>query len=62
MGGANSPHHGFVYVLTHHAHDRLSSSVGDLPLVTDVIQAAPERSKASARGKGVRIGSGAATI
>ena len=61
--GANPPYHVPVYVLTHHARDPIvMQGETTFYFVTDGIQAALERAKASAGGKDVRIGGGVATI
>jgi len=61
--GANPPFHVPVYVLTHHARDPIvMQGETTFYFVTDGIQAALERAKASAGGKDVRIGGGVATI
>jgi dihydrofolate reductase len=61
--GPNPPYHVCVYVLTHHARDPIVMQGGTtFHFVTDGIQAALERAKASANGKDVRIGGGVATI
>lgn len=61
--GANPPYHVPVYVLTHHSRDPIvMEGKTTFYFVTDGIQAALERAKASAGGKDVRIGGGVATI
>ena len=61
--GDNPPYHVDTYVLTHHPRKPLEMEGGTtFHFVTDGIHAALERAKASARGKDVRIGGGAATI
>jgi|SRR5579859_1607482 len=61
--GANPPYHVPVYVLTHHARDPIAmEGKTTFYFVTEGIQAALERAKASAGGMDVRIGGGVATI
>ncbi|HOY79814.1 MAG TPA: dihydrofolate reductase family protein [Hyphomonadaceae bacterium] len=59
----NPPYHCDVYVLTHHPRAPLGMEGGTtFHFVTDGIDAALKRAKASAKDKDVRIGGGAATI
>jgi dihydrofolate reductase len=52
-----------VFVLTHHPRPALEMEGGTVfHFVTDGIEAALERARATARGKDVRIGGGAATV
>jgi dihydrofolate reductase len=61
--GAEPPYHCDVFVLTHHPRDPLPMAGGTtFYFVTEGIHSALERALASARGKDVRIGGGAATI
>lgn len=61
--GDNPPYHCDVYVLTHHPRAPLEMDGGTtFYFVTDGIHAALERAKASAGGKDVRVGGGAATV
>ena len=61
--GDNPPYHVDTYVLTHHPRKPLEMEGGTtFHFVTDGIHSALERAKASAKGKDVRIGGGAATI
>jgi dihydrofolate reductase len=61
--GTNPPYHVPVFVLTHHPRPALEMEGGTVfHFVTDVIEAALERARATARGKDVRIGGGAATV
>jgi dihydrofolate reductase len=61
--GDNPPYHVDTYVLTHHPRAPLEMEGGTVfHFVTDGIHAALERAKASAKGRDVRIGGGAATI
>jgi dihydrofolate reductase len=61
--GENPPYHCDVYVLTHHPRAPLGMEGGTtFHFVTDGIDAALKRAKASAKDKDVRIGGGAATI
>jgi dihydrofolate reductase len=61
--GDTPPYHCDVYVLTHHARPPLAMDGGTtFHFVTDGIQSALERAKASAGGKDVRLGGGVATI
>jgi dihydrofolate reductase len=61
--GENPPYHVPVYVLTHHARNPLvMQGQTTFYFVTDGIRAAVEQAKASAGGKGVRVGGGVATI
>jgi dihydrofolate reductase len=61
--GDNPPYHTDVFVLTHHPRRSFEMEGGTtFHFVTDGINAALERAKASAKDKDVRIGGGAATI
>ena len=61
--GDNPPYHSDVFVLTHHKRDPIEMEGGTVfHFVTDGIHAALERAKASAKGKDIRLGGGAATI
>jgi dihydrofolate reductase len=61
--GENPPYHTDVYVLTHHAREPLTMEGGTtFHFVTDGIEAALERARASAGGKDVRLGGGVAAI
>ena len=61
--GPNPPYHVPVFVLTHHPRPPLEMEGGTVfHFVTEGIEAALDRARASARGKDVRIGGGAATI
>jgi dihydrofolate reductase len=61
--GTNPPYHVPVFVLTHHPRPSLEMEGGTVfHFVTDGIEAALERARATARGKDVRIGGGAATV
>lgn len=61
--GDSPPYHCDVYVLTHHPRAPLGMEGGTtFHFVTDGIDAALKRAKASAKDKDVRIGGGAATI
>ncbi len=61
--GDTPPYHCDVYVLTHHPRAPLGMEGGTtFHFVTDGIDAALKRAKASAKDKDVRIGGGAATI
>jgi dihydrofolate reductase len=61
--GANPPYHCDVFVLTHHPRKSFEMEGGTtFHFVTDGIHAALKRAKASAKGKDIRIGGGAATI
>ena len=61
--GDNPPYHTDVFVLTHHARAPIRMD-GDTTFhfVTEGIHAALDRAKASAKGRDVRLGGGAATI
>lgn len=61
--GDNPPYHADVFVLTHHPRASIRMA-GDTTFhfVTDGIHAALERARASAKGRDVRLGGGAATI
>jgi dihydrofolate reductase len=60
--GDAPPYHCDVYVLTHYPRESFALSDTTFHFVTDGIHAALDRAKASAKGKDVRIGGGAATI
>jgi dihydrofolate reductase len=61
--GDSPPYHCDVYVLTHHPRAPLGMEGGTtFHFVTDGIDAALKRAKASAKDKDIRIGGGAATI
>jgi dihydrofolate reductase len=61
--GKKPPYHVPVFVLTHHARPSITMDGGTtFHFVTDGIHAALELARASAQGKDVRIGGGAATI
>ena len=60
--GDAPPYHCDVFVLTHYPRASFALSDTNFHFVTDGPEAALERAKASARGKDVRIGGGAATI
>jgi dihydrofolate reductase len=61
--GDNPPYHCDVFVLTHHPRKSFEMEGGTVfHFVTDGIQSALEKAKASAKGKDVRIGGGAETI
>lgn len=61
--GDTPPYHCDVYVLTHHARAPIPMKGGTtFHFVTDGIDAALKRARASARDKDVRIGGGAQTI
>ena len=61
--GDEPPYHCDVFVLTHHPRPPLAMAGGTtFHFVTDGIQAALERARASAKGKDIRIGGGVATI
>src|SRR5205085_8586085 len=61
--GEEPPYHVPVFVLTHHARPPLEMKGGTVfHFVTDGIDAALERARASAGGRDVRIGGGVATI
>jgi dihydrofolate reductase len=61
--GPNPPYHVPVFVLTHHARESIAMEGGTtFHFVTDGIQAALERARATAKGQDVRIGGGSATI
>jgi dihydrofolate reductase len=61
--GDEPPYHTDVFVLTHYARAPISMAGGTtFHFVPDGIQAALERAKASAKGRDVRLGGGAATI
>ncbi|HWF62986.1 MAG TPA: dihydrofolate reductase family protein [Rhizomicrobium sp.] len=61
--GDNPPYHVPVFVLTHHARESIEMEGGTVfHFVTGGIHAALERARASAKGKDIRIGGGAATI
>ena len=61
--GDTPPYHCDTYVLTHHARAPISMKGGTtFHFITDGIDTALRRAKASAKGKDVRIGGGAQTI
>jgi dihydrofolate reductase len=61
--GDNPPYHADVFVLSHHAREPIVMDGGTtFHFVTDGIHSALERAFASANGKDVRVGGGAATI
>ena len=61
--GDDPPYHCDVFVLTHHARAPIPMAGGTtFHFVTGGIQDALARAKASAKGKDIRIGGGAATI
>jgi dihydrofolate reductase len=61
--GDNPPYHCEVFVLTHHARQSFALEGGTtFHFVTGGIHEALERARASAAGKDVRLGGGAATI
>jgi dihydrofolate reductase len=61
--GDEPPYHCDVFVLTHHAHLPIEMKGGTtFYFVTDGIESALQQAKASAKGKDVRVGGGAATI
>lgn len=61
--GDDPPYHCDVFVLTHHARAPIEMKGGTVfHFVTDGIEPALARAKASAKGKDIRVGGGAATI
>jgi dihydrofolate reductase len=61
--GETPPYHCDVFVLTHHPRKSFEMKGGTIfHFVTDGIHSALDKAKASANGKDVRIGGGAATI
>jgi len=61
--GEDPPYHAPVFVLTHHARDRLTMQGGTtFTFVTDGIQAALDQARAAAGDRPVLIAGGAATI
>lgn len=61
--GDTPPYHCDVFILTHHPRDPVEMAGGTVfHFVTDGIEAALERAKASAGGKDVRVGGGANVI
>lgn len=61
--GTNPPYHVPVFVLTHQPRQPVELEGGTVfQFVTEGIEAALNRARASAQGKDVRIGGGAATI
>jgi dihydrofolate reductase len=61
--GDNPPYHCDVFVLTHHARSPLAMEGGTtFHFVTEGIEAALDRARASAGGRDVRLGGGVATI
>jgi dihydrofolate reductase len=61
--GANPPYHSDTFILTHHPRDPITMEGGTVfHFVTDGIEAALSRAMASAKGKDVRLGGGAATV
>jgi dihydrofolate reductase len=61
--GDNPPYHTPVFVLTHHPRAAIEMDGGTtFHFVTDGIHAALKRAAAAAKGQGVRVGGGAATI
>jgi dihydrofolate reductase len=61
--GPNPPYHCDTYILTHHARAPLEMEGGTtFHFVTEGIEAALERARASAGGQDVRLGGGIATI
>lgn len=60
--GDTPPYHCDVFVLTHHPRPSFTLADTTFHFVTDGAEAALARAKASANGKDVRIGGGAATI
>jgi len=60
--GDAPPYHCDVFVLTHHPRASFSLADTTFHFVTDGIEAALDRAKASAGARDVRIGGGAATI
>jgi dihydrofolate reductase len=61
--GDEPPYHTDVFVLTHHARQPIEMKGGTtFYFVTDGIESALQQARASAKGKDVRVGGGAATI
>ncbi|MGN6438727.1 MAG: dihydrofolate reductase family protein [Agriterribacter sp.] len=61
--GEQPPYHVPVFVLTHHARERLTMEGGTtFYFITDGIDAALEAAKKAANGKDIRIGGGASTV
>jgi dihydrofolate reductase len=61
--GDNPPYHTDVFVLTHHARKPVEMEGGTtFYFVTEGIEAALEKARASAKGKDVRLGGGVSTI
>jgi dihydrofolate reductase len=61
--GDNPPYHTDVFVLTHHARSPIVMEGGTtFHFVTEGIEAALQRAKASAKGRDVRLGGGVSTI
>jgi dihydrofolate reductase len=61
--GEDPPFHHDVFVLTHHARQPVEMAGGTtFHFVTDGIEAALERARASAGGRDVRLGGGASTV
>jgi dihydrofolate reductase len=61
--GDEPPYHTDVFVLTHYRRAPISMAGGTtFHFVTDGIHAALDRAKASAKGRDIRLGGGAATI
>lgn len=61
--GDEPPYHTDCFVLTHHAREPLVMKGGTtFYFVTDGIEAAAERARASANGRDVRVGGGVSTI
>lgn len=61
--GDNPPYHCDVFILTHHGREPISMQGGTVfHFVTDGIEAALDRARASAKGKDIRIGGGVATV
>lgn len=60
--GDTPPYHCDVFVLTHHPRKSFALADTTFHFVTDGINSAMDKAKASAKGKDVRIGGGASTI
>jgi len=61
--GDNPPYHTDVFVLTHHARKPIEMNGGTtFYFVTDGIQSALNKARASAKGKDIRLGGGVNTI
>ncbi len=61
--GDDPPYHTDVFVLTHHPREPIRMAGGTtFHFVTDGIETALERAKASAKGRDVRLGGGVSTI